>query len=55
MKYKVLTESTCITESIVIADNKAMAMDKAYEGDYIESKDLDYKNEQVIDIQELEF
>ena len=52
-KYKIVTSSTCITEYDVEANSKKEAEEIWYDFGYLNSKDIDFKNESIQEIHEI--
>ena len=53
MKFKITTSSTCITEYIVDAPDQDTAEEFYHDGNYGDSKDVDFQDEEVLTIEEL--
>jgi len=52
--FKVITESTVVTEYLVDAETEEEAMDNFWEGSYYNDDEVDYKNEEIIEVEEIE-
>ena len=52
--YRIITYATVTTEYIVEAENEEEAEDKFYGGEHLDSNDLDYQDEQIDSITEIE-
>ena len=52
--FKITTHSTCITTYLVDAETEEEAMDNFWEGSYYNDDEIDYKNEEIIIVEEIE-
>jgi len=54
MKYTVTTQSICIATYTVKADSPEQAEDRLYEGYSSDERFIDFQNEEVIKVEELD-
>jgi hypothetical protein len=52
-KYKIITTTDCYSEYIVEANNKKDAEDTFWNGDYISERDIDFRNEEIEEVEEI--
>ena len=51
--FRVITESTVVTEYLVDAETAEEAMDNFWEGSYYSDNEVEYKNEEVMNVEEI--
>ena len=52
--FKVITESTVVTEYYINAETKDDAVDNLWAGNFEDLHETDYKNEEIIEVEEIE-
>ena len=52
--FKVITECTVVTEYLVDAETSEEAIDNFWDGDFYSDDEVNYKNEEIIDVKEIE-
>jgi hypothetical protein len=53
-KFEVITYSTCITRYEVMADNRDEAEEKYCNGSFLNSRDIDFQDEEIDGVYELD-